>query len=74
LRIGIQILHAIDFLAEAMRFIFGNHFDHAGSGNIHLIQRLNRRQTRNAALVCGLYSGTFPIFGRRHPIRLQVFP
>jgi hypothetical protein len=56
-RIGRTVLLAIDFMAEPVRFIFGDDLEHAGAADIHLIERLHRRQPCCAALVGRLVSG-----------------
>src|SRR5690606_8121968 len=51
LRIGIEILRTVHFLAEAESFVFGNHFQDARPGYIHLVERLHGGKTGDAALV-----------------------
>ncbi len=57
-RLGRQIFVALDLAAEPVAFEFGEDVVDAGAADVHLIQRLHRREPRRAAPV-GFFVGAF---------------
>src|ERR1039457_6294211 len=49
--LGRQILRALDLAAEPVALEFGEDLVQAGAGEVHLVERLHRRQPRSAAFV-----------------------
>ena len=49
--VRLQVGLAVDFLAETVRLVFGDDFEHAGAADIHLVERLDGSEPGRAALV-----------------------
>src|SRR5690606_9394759 len=66
LRVRFAVERAVDFLAEAERFVFRGYFEKSATRNVHLVECLYGGKPRDATLVGMAHQGQIAVSGLRH--------